>query len=76
MENRFAKLMAQLGPQKQQSNPGVDNKLQQSQDVERQLAQIDQKIEELQASNDPNSLESLNFWKQQREKLSSPGINN
>jgi hypothetical protein len=32
---------------------------------------IDAKINELEGSDDPNALDSLNFWKQKRDRLST-----
>lgn len=68
---RFAKLMSTMGNAKTQSNPGLDDQKVKDSEKERQLAVIDDKITQLENSKDPNSLDSLNFWKKQRAKLSA-----
>lgn len=66
---RFAKLMSTMGAPKQQSNLGIDDKAVENAELERKLALIDDKIAQLEESDDPNALESLNFWKAQRNSI-------
>lgn len=68
-KQRFAKLMSALGGKKPLANPGIDKELDNGNKKEAQLQMIDAKIAELEESDDPNALESLNFWKQRRMKL-------
>lgn len=69
MNERFAKLLAAMGGKKSLGNPGVDDSLAKKQKTQTQLDIIDQKIAELEDSDDPNALESLNFWKSKRDKI-------
>lgn len=69
--NRFAKLMSTMGGQKEVANPGIDNRNVEFEDKARELQAIDDKISQLESSDDPNSLESLNFWKQHRDRLAA-----
>lgn len=71
MKMRFAKLMSTMGNAKVQVNPGIDDQATANFEKEKQLALIDDKIAQLENSQDPHSLDSLNFWKQQRHKLSA-----
>lgn len=70
MNDKFLKLMAAMSEKKQQSaNPGVDSGLEAAREKERQLVIIDDKIAQLEQSEDPNALESLSFWKQKRSEI-------
>lgn len=67
--NRFAKLFSTMGQPTPQSNPGIDDKMIENKDLQNKLQMIDAKIAELEQSDDPNALESLNFWKAHRAQL-------
>ncbi len=70
MENlRFAKLLASMGQPKEVSNKGLDDKILKSQELQRHLQAIDDKIAQLEESDDPNALESINFWRQRRSQI-------
>jgi hypothetical protein len=52
-------------------NAGLDANSIKQEDAQRQIQMIDAKIAQLEESQDPNALESLNFWKNKRAELSS-----
>jgi len=66
---RFAKLMPQMGQPKQLANPQIDDNTAKRLEMDNKLAMIDQKIAQLEQSEDPNALESLNFWKNKRAEM-------
>lgn len=69
MNDKFVKLMQSMSQGKQQANLGTDDNTAARLEKERQLAMIDEKIAQLEQSNDPNALESLTFWQSQRAKI-------
>jgi hypothetical protein len=81
---RYAKLMKTLGvPEPQPEIPAPEDQTMAPQKIEaltgtehpelkekrRMKMLIDAKIQQLEQSDEPNSLESLNFWKQKRDSL-------
>ena len=66
---RFAKLMSTMGGPKAMASPGIDDSMAKNMELERQIQLIDDKIAQLEDSDDPNALESLNYWKQKRDSL-------
>lgn len=62
-------LMQDRKPDKTSPNGGLDDRQIAREDVSRQLSIIDAKIAHLEESDDPNALESLNFWKAKRLEL-------
>lgn len=68
---RFAKLMSTMGAPKQAANPGIDDQMAKRLERERQVQLINDKIMQLEESDDPNALDSLNFWKSQLAKISA-----
>ncbi len=69
---RFAKLIAHLkSGVKPLANPGIDDRMAARLNKEPQLQAIDAKIAEIEASDDPNVLQTLEYWKQKRSELSA-----
>lgn len=56
-----------MSPQKIEALTGTEHP--ELQEKRRMKMLIDAKINQLQESDDPNALESLNFWKQKRDAL-------
>lgn len=68
---KFVRLMSAMGSPKESSNPKVDEETSKRLEKERQLSILDEKIAQLEESDDPNALESINFWKKKKEQLLS-----
>jgi len=69
---KLAGLMSDRSPSKNMDpNGGLDYAELKKRENDRQLQMIDAKIAQLEQSEDPNSLQSLNFWKSKRSELTS-----
>jgi hypothetical protein len=68
-KSKFTKLFSTMGEKTPVANKGIDDKMLQNRELQNQLQMIDDKIAQLEESDDPNALESINFWKQRRAKL-------
>lgn len=69
MNDKFTKLMASMNAGTPVSNQGVDDQMIKNKELQKQLSMIDQKIAQLEESDDPNALESITFWKNRRAEL-------
>lgn len=68
---KFVRLMSAMGSPKESANPLIDDETSSRLKKEQELAKIDDKITQLEESDDPNALESINFWKKRKEQLLS-----
>lgn len=68
---KFVRLMSAMGSPKESANLLIDDETSSRLKKEQELAKIDDKITQLEESDDPNALESINFWKKRKEQLLS-----